>query len=774
MADRFRRAFFAYPAQPADLVNTINNAADGIAKTAPKLELTTWPQMDVFGAFIPDEVRKSIEAADVLVCDVTVPNYNVYYEAGFAIGLGKSIAPVINSSFAGASAAAQKDGFFDNIGFKTYENSADLIGILSNLPETAMADLYSRELDSSQPLFLLDTFRKTDFRNAITAAIKSTKVFYRSFDPVEVPRFSTVSIIGDATASSGIVIPFLGEHVDDASRHNLRAAFLAGLAHGLRRETVIFAMNRGDADPADFRHNIKNVRGQGEIADAIQEFAPKALLAAQSIRLPTNKPKRSALQQLSLGASAAENEFRVLEDYFVETSEFLRAVRGEVNIVTGRKGSGKSAIFFRARDTLNGKRRTIVTDLKPDSHQLSLFREELLKLVDVGVFDHTLAAFWYFVILSEIAITIKRRQEHAGQFDVESLAKAHYVSTTLAQFDISDSGDFTARINRLGKFIISEIQESQKKRLPLSHDRLTNIVFRDGIAELKKLVVDNVPRDHGLVFLFDNIDKGWPSNGVDRFDVRMVRLLIETFSKIERDLDHASIPFNSIVFLRNDIYEMLVDDTPDRGKTGQVRIDWTDRAKLRQVIYRRLQSSTANVGSTFQVIWAKYFTSTVNGQESFEYFVDHCLMRPRFLINIVENAIANAVNRGNAKVDESDCIDAVRQHANYLVDDFGYEIRDASGLSSDILYALIGLDKLTTKADIVERFQQAAIPTDKLEEAFRLMLWYGVVGLRVAGGHDRYIYDYDYNMKRLEAEVRSAGPEAKFVANDAIHVGLSH
>lgn len=149
-------------------------------------------------------------------------------------------------------------------------------------------------------------------------------------------------------------------------------------------------------------------------------------------------------------------------------------------------------------------------------------------------------------------------------------------------------------------------------------------------------------------------------------------------------------------------------------------------------------------------------------------------MRPRFLINIVENAIANAVNRGNAKVDEADCIDAVRQHANYLVDDFGYEIRDASGLSSDILYALIGLEKLTTKSDIVERFKNAGIPGEKLEEAFRLMLWYGVVGLKVAGGHDRYIYDYDYNMKRLEAEVRSAGPNAKFVANDAIHVGLSH
>ena len=30
------------------------------------------------------------------------------------------------------------------------------------------------------------------------------------------------------------------------------------------------------------------------------------------------------------GATAAENEFRTLEDYFVETAEYLRTARGEI------------------------------------------------------------------------------------------------------------------------------------------------------------------------------------------------------------------------------------------------------------------------------------------------------------------------------------------------------------------------------------------------------------------------------------------------------------
>lgn len=49
-------------------------------------------------------------------------------------------------------------------------------------------------------------------------------------------------------------------------------------------------------------------------------------------------------------------------------------------------------------------------------------------------------------------------------------------------------------------------------------------------------------------------------------------------------------------------------------------------------------------------------------------------MRPRFLIGIMENAIANAINRGHEKVLEEDCT-AVRQHSNSILNDFGYEIR---------------------------------------------------------------------------------------------------
>ena len=650
MAGKFKTAFFAFPGEPNDLFETIESAKEAAAGASDKILIKTWPAMDIFGAALADEVRSEISTADVLICDITRPNLNVYYEIGYAIGLGKPIAPVINKSFGNAIKDVLSDGFFDGVGFKSYENSEQLSKIMLELSSHVLVELYGKALNFQQPLYLLDTFRKTDFRNAIVSAVKESKVFFRSFDPVEIPRFATISTIMEATSAAGIVIPLLAPHVDDSARHNLRAAYLAGICHGLNRPTMLLQRDYSTV-PADYRDFVLSVSSEKDIKDNVVEFAKNAIICAQSIRTAQPRVQKSQLQKLTLGASSAENEFRTLENYFVETAEFLRTIRGEARIVSGRKGSGKTAIFFQVRDHFREDRRSFVTDLKPESHQLSLFREELLKIFDVGAFDHTLAAFWYFVLLSEILLTLRREYDQRAMRDHRALAVTTEIDTSLDRFGGFGSGDFTFRISRLSKLVVEEIKALKAKGQALSAERLTNIIFR-GIAEIRTLIDRHIPDKTQIVLLFDNIDKSWPSQRVNEFDIRSVRLLIESLDKIRRDFEVQHLDFKSVVFLRNDIYELMVGQTPDRGKAGQIRIDWSDRAKLRQVIFRRLAASTGDHRRTFEQLWTRFFVPIMNGQDSFEYFIDHCLMRPRFLINIIENAIANGINRGHERVQE--------------------------------------------------------------------------------------------------------------------------
>src|SRR4028118_1732746 len=101
-------AFFAYPAEPPELRSTIQKAQQ--ISSTKRVRVAAGPQRDVFGAHIPDEVRNGIDDSEFAFFDVTIPNQNVYYELGYAIGLGKRVGPVLNTSFEGAARRIQHQG----------------------------------------------------------------------------------------------------------------------------------------------------------------------------------------------------------------------------------------------------------------------------------------------------------------------------------------------------------------------------------------------------------------------------------------------------------------------------------------------------------------------------------------------------------------------------------------------------------------------------------------------------------------------------------------
>ena len=61
--------------------------------------------------------------------------------------------------------------------------------------------------------------------------------------------------------------------------------------------------------------------------------------------MPLRPERIEVLQKLSFGHRVAEEELKDLAKYFVETEQWRRIHSGEVDIVYGPKGSGKSALY---------------------------------------------------------------------------------------------------------------------------------------------------------------------------------------------------------------------------------------------------------------------------------------------------------------------------------------------------------------------------------------------------------------------------------------------
>src|SRR5574341_92843 len=127
-----RSGFVAYPNRPSAVGHTIEDALTQVQqRTGPGLR--SWRETDIAGQFVAAAVLGEIGQSEYFVADVSQLNFNVAYEVGFAIGLGKKMLLIRNPSVLQQPPTVQEVGIFDTLGHMTYENAAQLASILFNI-----------------------------------------------------------------------------------------------------------------------------------------------------------------------------------------------------------------------------------------------------------------------------------------------------------------------------------------------------------------------------------------------------------------------------------------------------------------------------------------------------------------------------------------------------------------------------------------------------------------------------------------------------------------
>jgi hypothetical protein len=124
-----RSAFFAYPSSIAEVCDAIAGAA-ALLKPRTNYELHTWVENDISGRPLTDPIFERIEQCDFLIADVTALNFNVTFEIGYAIGLGKRVHLVRDLNFSRDADLAAKVGIFDTLGFESYADQASLLALI--------------------------------------------------------------------------------------------------------------------------------------------------------------------------------------------------------------------------------------------------------------------------------------------------------------------------------------------------------------------------------------------------------------------------------------------------------------------------------------------------------------------------------------------------------------------------------------------------------------------------------------------------------------------
>lgn len=749
--------FIAYPSVPTTIGTVISSALLSLVPNNSQIHLDSWPENDIAGRFLVDPILQNIKGSDVLIADITYLNFNVVFEIGYAIGRKKRLFLIRNASLEGSDDLVREVGIFDTLGYSKYSNSAELVSLIKSIKNVDPIHFDSNNINTAAPVYLVLPRTKTDVEVRLVSRIKKAKLFYRSFDGGEQTRLSAGEAIEGVAQSHGVVLLLLPKERREHLVQNMRTAFAAGLATAMEKELLILQSD-DDPIPLDYRDLVHSFNELDQINGYVADFSPTISGLLQRMRPAFPTAPQTFLEQLTLGASSAENEMQDLQRYYIETDEFRRALRGEVRVVSGRKGAGKTALFIQVRNRLRADKRNVVVDLKPEGFQLIKFKEQVLDYLAEGTQEHTITAFWEYLMLLEICYKLLEKDREVHVRDSRLYGPYRALADAYKEDEFVAEGDFSERMLLLTQRIADDFaprkNESEQQGF-LRTGEITELLYKHNLAELRSRVVEYMKYKEGLWILFDNLDKGWPPNGVMPEDVLVLRSLVDALAKLERDFRKSEIACKGSIFIRHDVFELLIQTTSDRGKTPSAVVDWTDPELLREMLRRRFLCTDTSIPETtdFKDIWNQIAVSHIEGEETSQYLIDRCLMRPRAIIDFVRFCRGHAVNLGHEKIEVTDIIHGEDLFSHGLVTDIGLELRDVFPSTDQLLYDFMESPEILSGSKVIEIISKSCDGADA-SEILSLLLWYGFLGIIREDDETTYIYSVKYDKNHLNALLR--------------------
>jgi hypothetical protein len=742
---------FFYPSDPPLIASVIESAATTLSNKYTSKKYVTWKELKTEGQIIFCEICKAVEASNALVCDITNLNFNVLFEIGYIVGRNKPFLPIFDTSFSEPENQLKKIGLLDTTGYKPFTNSQDIISLVeAGIPSPTIAQ-NNMKIDFIRPLYYVKSPLATDESIKLTSILKKSWFNCRIFDPTEGIRLALNIAIKQVTASRAVILHLLSPERKEALTHNARCAFVAGLALASQKHTLLL-QERTSASPIthpiDYRDIIKEYTHPNQIPMIMDDFFKELVQTVQPTIEGIASAKRSILEDLDLGDTEAESEIDNLRHYYLRTGEFTSARKGHAQLITGRKGSGKTALFYALRHYIGPEKRDVlILDLKPEGYQFAKLYDTILQKITPAIQEHTLTALWDYVLLLELAHKVlnDKKEKNIAYADTkklkewESLAKEYECHRPLEQ------GDFSERLNALIESIMSK---KPKVDLSSGSPEITQLVFNHDIKNLRTLLVDYLSDKEQVWVLFDNLDKNWKLNKKSDYEVIVLRSLLTANRKLRRMIKKEEINFNSIIFLRNDIYSFFLHKTSDRGKDQVISLDWNDPQIFKEIFRLRADNGNEFTG-TANDIWTKVFDLHVAGQSSFNYIIERTLMRPRDFLIFMNYALHTAINRGKDRITDEDIRQAEKSYSMELFQGLSYELYDINPKLENILYCFLECKKKLTETELKSLLCEGKILPNKCDEVVETLLWFSFLGIYTSDMSERYSYSVGYDIKKL-------------------------
>ena len=737
------RKFIAFSSKDNLVADTITAACE--SAQCPDTILEPWNRNDSSGQPIDKSVYNWIDRADSIVADISEPNHNVTYEIGLAIGMRKPVR-LIRADNRNRK-TLESIGLLHNIGHDDYSGRDKLTSILEK--PVPVAPWPKAKRNREQPVYFLQSSILNDFVRRVASNIKKTlKLKFRNFNPQEIDRLTASEAFEQVSQSFGVIAVWDDTNTSAAFRQNQRLAFAIGLARGLDIPFLLLAQ-KNNRLPLDLDEIATWWSRISDIDAPMHKFRDE-IYEEQEAFVETRSTSERFLEQVHCGDPAAENEAAQLVNYFLETEQFRLTMEGDLNIILGRKGSGKTAIFLQARNKTRSDKSNIVVDLQPEGYQLIKLKEFVLGQLSHGTRKEFVASFWEYIIWLEIAYKLLEKDERRVRYDSRLMPTYDRLNEAYRQ-RVEGAGDFAERLAGLTERIVSRYEgQCQQEDPKLSSSKILEIVYGSEIHSIRNEVLQYLKVKGIVFFLFDNLDRFWTSPSFTEIDASIIIGLVESLANIKRRFDQEGVEFYWAIFLRSDVFEFVVKGMADYGKLSVGSVEWNDRELLLSMFKNRILAGFEGNTADWNEIWEAVSVQKVGEVSTLDFLIESSLMRPRYLIRLFETARRRAVTLGKNTIEEADYQAALYELGWQVLEDFDRELADVVPNAEQLLFNVAQIGTKMSLNDLRETIGQKVTEPPMVDRIIDVLIWTGCIGVQGSTGVT-YISDCGFKRPYIRA-----------------------
>jgi Cdc6-like AAA superfamily ATPase len=437
----------------------------------------------------------------------------------------------------------------------------------------------------------------------------------------------------------------------NAEELNANVALLIGFALGLGKNILVLQQNPFPPilDLGTVLRPFETESEAAKIAESWLKDRNRELISIRSEKrqIVAKKTKANIIRGIYLGHPDALQDYNLME-YFVPTKEYDDAINARRSIFIGRRGSGKSANFQAITTELRENSNITLVTISPDDFEFERmggFLEDEYALANPNFVYQTV---WNYVFLTEIVRALG-----------ESTLRLYSSPTDLTRtrlFDFYQEERESLSLD-FGSRLISKLRELTTITANLSTDNKRQQVEAT-VSRLRDYRVGQVLRDFAkdekitYFIVIDDLDKHWRPESQES-----IGLLLGLIAEVEKLQRFFGDKLKIVLFLREDIYDILLQHDEELPKRNLLRIQWTI-PNLKHVVAERIAVGAGIGNEDDDTTWSSLFCAYVGSEATHDYIISRTLPRPRDVLDFCQKAIDQAQRNGHDTITEQDVLDA--------------------------------------------------------------------------------------------------------------------